>query len=389
MPRAKLLLCAAALALLFLPTPTTAHPATGIVVDARGRVYFSDLETVWRLDAGGHLTVFRPAVRGRHVHELSVDAAGNVYGADVSYEASTGKWVSAVWRRAPDGRAETYLVAPTTDPPRGASIWRDAAGNTYFVEQDRHANRETLILKRTPSGDVQTFAGGAYGHADGRGTEARFESIGGLAFGPDGSLYVTDEGSLRRVSLSGEVRTLARGLDEPLPDDARAGYGGLMGLAVDAAGNVYVADYGRRRVLKVAADGEVTRVVRAEAPWAPHGVAATSDGRVLVLETAFTPPNVFDGPRVRELSPDGTLKVLAMVGLKENVAAAPASSRAAGAKAEGAGGDEYEVNVRLVERALGLYFGLGVVAICAVAFVRQFGGRRGRARRGEGLQSRI
>ena len=375
MPRTGRLFYAAILALVaLLPAAAAAHPATGIVVDAQGRIHFSDLETVWRLDAGGRLAVFRPALRGRHVHELSIDSGGNVYGGDVTYEASIGKWIEAVWRRTPDGREETYLVAPTADPPRGVSVWRDAAGNTYYAEQDRHANRETLLLKRTPRGVLTTLAGGAYGHADGRGTAARFRSIGGLTFGPDGSIYLTDAGDVRRVSTDGEVRTLAKGLEGLFPEDTQTGYGGLMGLAVDAGANVYASDYGRRRVLKVAADGKVSRAARAEAPWSPTGVAVSKDGRVFVLEVGFAPPNVSSGPRVRELLPDGRSKVLATVGLRENAAARLTSSCDAGAAPDSA--DECQNNV---ERALSLYFGLGVVAIGAVAGLRGFARRTGHA----------
>lgn len=372
MPLNRLLPYVVAIALCsLLPASASAHPATGIVVDAQGRISFSDLETVWRLDAGGRLMVFRAGVSGRHVHELSIDKDGNVYGGDITYEMSTGKWIKAVWRRTPDGREETYLSAPTAETPRGVSVWRDADGNTYFVEQDNHANRETRILKRTPRGEVTTLAGGAYGHADGRGTQARFRFIGGMAFGADGSLYVTDAGDLRRISPDGAVRTMAKSLEEPLPDDTESGYGGLMGLAVDAAGNVYVADYGRRRVLKVAADGKVSRVVRDEAPWSPAGVAVTGDGRVLILEVGFTMPNVYSGPRVRELFNEGTLKVLATVGLKENVAlpmTVPGGSSGVA--------DEYESNVSRIELALGLYFGLGIIAIGAVAGLKGYIGRR-------------
>ncbi|HEX8335346.1 MAG TPA: hypothetical protein VF621_01370 [Pyrinomonadaceae bacterium] len=376
MPRTMRLLQVAALALVgLLPAAASAHPATGIVVDAQGRILFSDLETVWRLDAAGRLDVFRPPVRGRHVHELSIDRDGNLYGGDNTYEPSTNRWSEAVWRRAPDGREETYLFAPTADPQRGVSIWRDAQGNTYAVQQDRHANRETLILKRTPRGEVLTLAGGAYGHADGRGTRARFRAIGGMAFGSDGSLYVTDEGALRRVGLDGEVKTLARGLEEKLPDDTLSGYGGLMGLAADAGGNVYVADYGRRRVLKVAPDGKFTRVLRAEAPWSPSGVAVTGDGRVLILEVGLAPPNVHSGPRVRELSPEGTLKVLVTVGLKENAATRVPPSQAANVDDENGSAEGYERNVGRVRRALGLYFGLGVIGVCAVAGLRQLARR--------------
>jgi hypothetical protein len=144
MPRISRLLYAVALALVvLLPASLSAHPATGIVVDAQGRILFSDLETVWRLEPGGRLTVFRAGVRGRHVHELSIDKEGYVYGADITYEPSTVKWIEAVWRRTPDGRDETYLVAPTADSHRSISVRRDAEGNSYFVEQDDHTTRDT------------------------------------------------------------------------------------------------------------------------------------------------------------------------------------------------------------------------------------------------------
>ena len=57
-----------------------AHPPTGIVVDKKGNIYFSDLETVWKLDVEGGLSEFRAGIRGRHVHELSIDDDDNIYG---------------------------------------------------------------------------------------------------------------------------------------------------------------------------------------------------------------------------------------------------------------------------------------------------------------------
>ena len=45
----------------------TAHPSWGIVVSSTGIVYFSDLETVWKIDRDGKMSVFRAGVSGRHV----------------------------------------------------------------------------------------------------------------------------------------------------------------------------------------------------------------------------------------------------------------------------------------------------------------------------------
>src|SRR5688572_17494124 len=116
---------------------TTAHPPTGIVVDTRGRIYFSDLETVWKLGPGGRLVVFRARVAGRHVHELFIDSDGNVYGSDISYEPATQKYIGSVWKMSPNGQV-TWLQEPSDDAKPGMSIWVDRAGNMYSIDQNNH-----------------------------------------------------------------------------------------------------------------------------------------------------------------------------------------------------------------------------------------------------------
>ena len=61
-----------------------------------------------------------------------------------------------------------------------------------WMDQNNHLKQRTILLRRTPDGQVTTLAGGAYGHRDGTETEAQFSSVGGLAFGADGSLYLSD-----------------------------------------------------------------------------------------------------------------------------------------------------------------------------------------------------
>ncbi len=305
-------------AIVFLFAGTAAaHPATGIVVDRKGQVYFSDLETVWKFDALGKLSIFRSGVSGRHVHELTIDDLGNIYGEDVSYESATEKWISDVWRMTPEG-ALTYLLAPTTDPPRGLTMWRDREGNTYFIDQNNHLKQRTLLLRRTPDGIVSTFAGSAYGHRDGKGTDAQFSSVGGMAFGPDGSLYLTDGTYVRRVAMDGSVTTLAKDLNSRTSEDKPTLFGGLYGslagLTVSSNGTVYVADAGNRRLLRISHDGKVNVLLRTDPPYFPNGVFATPAGEVYVLEVGFTLPNVSSGPRVRKITPDGKNVILLVVG---------------------------------------------------------------------------
>ena len=195
----------------------------------------------------------------------------------------------------------------------------------YSIDQNNHTKTRTLLLRRTPDGTVTTLAGGAYGHADGQGTAAKFSSVGGMTFGPDGNLYLTDGTAVRKVTLDGRVTTVARNLDFTTPEDQKQA-GGLTGLAADANGNIYVADTGRRRLLKVKSDGKVDIVYRAGAPFFPNGVAVGHDGVIYVLEFGLTLPNINSGPRVRRISPDG--KNVVLVSLGEQAAQTPSDGSA-------------------------------------------------------------
>jgi sugar lactone lactonase YvrE len=315
-----------------------AHPASGIVLDRAGNVYFSDLETVWKIDTVGKLSIFRTGVSGRHVHELAIDNQDNIYGADVSYEPAAQKFISDVWKMSPDG-AFRYLLEPTDNPLRGMSIWRDHQGNNYWIDQNNHTKTQTLLLRRTPDGKVMTLAGSSYGHADGKGTAARFSSVGNMAFGPDGSIYLTDGSSVRKVALDGTVITLAKGLDfrtrEDKPTLFGGSYGNLAGLTVNSAGAVYVADAGNRRLFKIDTDGKVDVVLRTDPPYFPNGVVTAPSGDMYVLEVGFTLPSSWSGPRVRKVTANGNSTILATIGADNQGANLKAAiARTAGTSAE-------------------------------------------------------
>jgi streptogramin lyase len=290
-----------------------AHPAWGIVVTSHGTVYFSDLETIWKIDRQGRLAVARTGENGRHMHELWIDSQDNIYGPELSYVPETQTYITAVWKMAPDGRV-TYLKEPSNRPQPGTSIWIDRAGNMYSVDQNNHTKVRTLLLRRSPAGVVTTLAGSRYGHADGKGTAAQFSSVDAITFGPDGNLYLTDGAYVRRVSMDGNVVTVAKDLTARTAEDKPTLFetpgDNLAGLAVDPKGNVYVADAGNRRLLRIMSEGKVTVVYRVDPPYFPTGVFATKTGEVYVLEFSFIPPGTTGSPRVREISADGSMRLL-------------------------------------------------------------------------------
>jgi hypothetical protein len=190
----------------FFAAQMQAHPAWGIAVDRQGQVYFSDLTTIWKIDAQGKLSRFR-ASGDRHTHDLNVDEAGNIYGADNSYEPATQRFFSAIWKMTPAGDF-SYLLAPTDNPPEGTSIWRDRDGNMYHVSN--YPRRELLVLKRAPNGSVVVLVGNKNAAREYR--QGVPYSIAGMAFGADGSLYFTHGANVSKVTMSGTLTPLARNL---------------------------------------------------------------------------------------------------------------------------------------------------------------------------------
>jgi len=139
-------------------------------------------------------------------------------------------------------------------------------GLTMGSSGDFYATDGYEIRTVTARGDVRTFAGlaGRAGAEDGRGRAARFRSPSGLATDKQGNLYVADMYTLRKISADGAVITLA-GLDGHAGwtdgDREHARFGDQSkGIAVDEAGNIFVADSVNCELKKVTPMGTVTTI---------------------------------------------------------------------------------------------------------------------------------
>ncbi len=291
-----------------------AHPGWGILLDREGQIYFGDVQTntVWRLDSKQRLEAI---VIGKHSHSLFMDEAGNLFGEHVYYEAADQQWISNVWKLTPEGQL-TDVVPPTGRPPSGSGIFMDRDGNIYSINGGASESERVELLRRSLDGEIAVIAGGQRGYADGSGAQARFNSVIGMAWGPDGSLYVTDAACARKITKDGTVTTIG---DNPLAGVPRGEHPRLLGITVDLSENAYVADYDYGCVRQIARDGAVTNLLSSGFYWSPSGVAAEVDD-LYVLE--HQPENVIAllaalniGPymRVRKLAADGTVTTIATV----------------------------------------------------------------------------
>ena len=148
-------------------------------------------------------------------------------------------------------------------------------GGVLFVADAGDNNR---ILYRGLDGSFQLLAGSTEGFADGQGAAARFNTPSGIALDAQGNLYVADTGNhaIRKVTPQGQVSTLA-GNGTPGHADgvgSLARFNGPMGVAVGADGRVYVADTWNDRIRVIAADGTVTTLAGGPQPGWVDGPGA-------------------------------------------------------------------------------------------------------------------
>lgn len=282
-----------------------------------------------------------------HPYGIAVDGSGNIYVGDENNalirKITTAGSVSTL-AGSTYGFADGVGSAAKFFGPDGVTI--DGSGNIYVA--DAINNR---IRKITPAGSVSTFAGGTQGYADGTGTAAQFNAPVGIAIDASGNLYVADEFNqrIRKISPAGVVTTLAGSGPTGAGNGAYADgastsarFSSPVGVTVDASGNVYVADFNNFRVRKITAAGIVSTIA--------GSVDGEMDGKGATAE--FGAPNgIVVAPSgnlyvtdylatVREITPNGVVTTItgqAGGGYVDGLATVAEFAHPAGIAIDGAG----------------------------------------------------
>jgi sugar lactone lactonase YvrE len=214
-----------------------------------------------------------------------------------------------------DGRSAREAVF--ADP---SGIAFDAAGNLYVADQNNFR-----VRRIDPQGNVSTVAGTGSFAVSGDGGPAIEAKIGrplAVATDATGNVYFAAQNMVRRIAPDGNITTIAGGGsylsdDIPATDESLAGPSGLV---VDVNGTVFIADTFNDRVLKVTADGKIHNVAGTglqgnSGDNGPAIQALLSNPANLALDAAGNLYIADSGnARVRVITPDGTMRAFAGTG---------------------------------------------------------------------------
>jgi sugar lactone lactonase YvrE len=321
----------------------------GVVVDAAGNVYVADAnnQKIRKIDTSGTITTIAgtgvagaagdggPATAAQLAVPLGLafDGAGNLYVAastthrirriDTSGTISTVAGTGTAGSTGDGGAATAALLSSPSD------VAFDAAGSLYIADRGNHR-----IRKVTAAGVISTFAGTGsigFGGDGGAATAATIWTPYAVAVDSGGNVYIADNGNkrVRRVTSAGTISTYA-GTGQVAAASGSGGDGlpgtaaqlsSPLGTALDAAGNLYVADTGNHRIRRIDTNGLISTVAgtgtggsvgdggaaTAAQLNAPQGVAFDAAGNLYIGDTLNN--------KVRKVTPAGVISTFAGTGV--------------------------------------------------------------------------
>jgi len=248
---------------------------------------------------------------------ITIDAAGNLYVADYGNnlirKITPAGVVSTFASSGNQGRIDATGTLASFSRPTG--ITADNAGNLFVADAGNNK-----IRKITQAGVVSTFAGiDTTGAVNGAGNVASFFDPLSVAVDPSGNVYVADAGNnlIRKITSAGVVSTLAA--NDTTNNSTAPELNNPTGVAVDAAGHVYVANYLNNNILLVNPTGAVSLFAGTGQQGADNGSASSATFYLPNNVALDAAGNVYvaDGINnlIRKIATDGTVSTLAGSGM--------------------------------------------------------------------------
>jgi sugar lactone lactonase YvrE len=275
---------------------------TSIAVDLSGNVYVADdNNNQVRKISNGMVTTLAGsdstgAVNGQGAAAyffgpagVSCDAQGNVYVADAGNNLirmiTPGGLVSTVAGNTNAGAQNGPDTSATFNNPAGVAV--DGNGNIYVADMLNN------LIREISGGQVSTLAGNindtTIASVNGVGTAASFVFPNNVAVDAQGNVYTTEyvTNLIRKIAPDGTVTTLAGSGASGQADSTgtAASFSGPSGVAVDAVGNVYVADTYNNVIRKITPAGVVSTIAGTGAAGSANGIAAASLRKVKNLHS--------------------------------------------------------------------------------------------------------
>jgi len=214
----------------------------------------------------------------RNPYGITIDAAKNLYVSDTLNNTirkiTPARVVSTLAGTAGlFGSADGAGSSARFNFPIGLAV--DTGGNVYVADA-----KNSVIRRITPAGVVSTFAGAPsqFGATDGAGSAARFFLPYGLAMDADGNLYVADSGNhvIRKITPAGVVSTLAGVAQQPGFTDGAGGaarFNSPWGITVDRSGVLFVSDNQNNAIRRITPAGAVSTLA-----GSATGASGSQDG---------------------------------------------------------------------------------------------------------------
>ena len=324
-----------------MATTTSLYSPGGVMVDGTGNLYIADAlnHRIRKVSTSGIITTVAgngtvnyggdggPATSASLYNPVGVafDGTGNFYIADqqnhrIRKVATSGIITTAagtgLFTFGGDGGAAT---AANLANPSGVAV--DGTGNLYIADA-----LNQRIRKVSTNGIITTVAGtgtAGFGGDGGAATAANLNNPVGVAVDGAGNLYIADSQNhrIRKVATSGIITTVAgNGTTSNSGDGGLAtasGFNYTAGVALDGTGNLYIADQGNHRIRKVATNGIITTVAgNGTAGYSGDGGAATAanlanPASVVVDGTGNLYIADFGNNRIRKVSTSGIITTVA------------------------------------------------------------------------------